>query len=92
MFFWKWLRLPGDLVYGVPYSEPLELNKYADELRERLRIVHLVVRKRFNLASDRMKTEYELKANLYGFQAGDLVQLCNLQRKKGTLHSNEKDE
>jgi hypothetical protein len=45
--------------------------------------IHELARKRIEIASDRMKARYDLKANSSGFQPGDKVWLYNPQRKKG---------
>ncbi|XP_018567628.1 uncharacterized protein LOC108908177 [Anoplophora glabripennis] len=83
IIFGKELRLPWDLVYVTPNRENREVHDYADQLRKRLLEVHDVVRERINIATDRMKTQYDLSTNSAGFQEGDRVWLYNPQRKKG---------
>ena len=77
------IRLPCDLIFGMPNKEPLSVNNYADEVSERLRNVHELVRNQITIASDRMKARYDRKASSGGFKVGDLVWLYNPQRKKG---------
>jgi len=50
---------------------------------ERLLNIYDLVRESLNLASDKMKARYDLKAHLGGFQKDDKVWLFNPQRKKG---------
>ncbi|XP_063907405.1 uncharacterized protein K02A2.6-like [Zophobas morio] len=83
VLFGKELRLPCDLVFGLPSEEPMEVRDYVDEQKEKLINVHELVRGRIKIASDRMKTGYDVKANCGGFQEGDLVWLYNPRRKKG---------
>nr|WP_253310135.1 reverse transcriptase domain-containing protein [Rickettsia endosymbiont of Ceutorhynchus assimilis] len=80
--FGRELRLPCDLMFGVPEEERREIRDYADEVRARLLGIHDFAREHIQLASDRMKTRYDLKANSVGFQEGDLVWLYNPVRKK----------
>lgn len=83
VLFGREIRLPCDLVFGSPREEGQEINDYADQLKEKLLAVHDVARGRIAIASDRMKTRYDVKANSAGFQEGDQVWLYNPLRKKG---------
>ena len=53
-------------------KEPTEVIEYVDDLKEKLLSVHETVHHKIQMASDRMKTRYDLKGNSVGFQAGDL--------------------
>ena len=44
-----------------------------DDLKEKLLNVHEMVPNKIRVASDRIKTRYDLKGNSEGFQAGGLV-------------------
>lgn len=83
VLFGRELRLPCDILFGCPDREPSNVEDYTDELREKLLDIHELVRKKMDIASDRMKTRYDLKANSTGFHQGDKVWLWNPQRKKG---------
>ena len=56
---------------------------YVDDLKEKLLSVHETVRHKIWVASDRMKTRYDLKGNSVGFHVGDLVWLYKLRKRKG---------
>jgi hypothetical protein len=77
------LRLPCDLSFGSPARVPKDVSSYVDELQEAMHSIHDLTRSHILVASDRMKTRYDLKANVAGFREGDLVWLFNRQRKKG---------
>lgn len=78
------LRLPCDLVFGSAGTSNEEgATSYVENLRESLLITHQLVRQRMNIASDRMKARYDVRANPRQFNEGDLVWLYNPQRKKG---------
>ena len=62
---------------------PQTRSNYADEVSERLRNVHELVRNQTTISSYRMKARYDRKASSGGFKVGDLVWLYNPQRKKG---------
>ena len=81
--FGRELRLPCDILFGSPSGEPKEVIDYICDLKEKLLSVHETVRHKMRVASDRMKTRYDLKDNSVAFQAGDLVQLYNPRRRKG---------
>ena len=83
VLFGRELRLPCDLAFGTPNNEEVTVTDYVDELKVKLLDVHELARERLRVASTRMKTRYDLKANSAGFQHGDKVWLWNPQRKKG---------
>ncbi|KAL1464034.1 hypothetical protein WDU94_003718 [Cyamophila willieti] len=84
VIFGREMRLPSDIKFGVPPSEPtVTMSDYAHNLRETLRKVHEQTRDNFKLSSDRMKTRYDLLANSKGFHPDDLVWFYNPKRQKG---------
>ena len=80
--FGRGLRLPCDILFGSPSEEPKEVIDYVDGLKEKLLSVQETVRHKIRMASDRMKTRYDLKDNSVGFQAGEFVWLYNPRRRK----------
>ena len=83
LLFGRELRLPCDLQFGTSNRENISTTDYVQDLRARLDEVHNNVRRRIQIASDRMKTRYDLRANTSGFQEGDLVWLYNPRRRRG---------
>ena len=83
ILFGRELRLPCDLQFGSTVESGLSTSDYVTNLRERLCKVHNDVRDKLKLASDRMKTRYDLRGTSAGFQEGDKVWLYNPQRRRG---------
>ncbi|UYV69000.1 K02A2.6-like, partial [Cordylochernes scorpioides] len=83
VMFGRELRLPCDLEFGTPGGPPVEVTSYVGELRGVLSETHKLVREKIQLASHRMKTHYDLKANHEGFKENDLVWMFNPKRKRG---------
>jgi transposase InsO family protein len=83
ILFGQELRLPCDLSFGSPARVPKDVSSYVYKLQEAMHSIHDLTRSHILVASDRMKTRYDLKANVAGFHEGDLVWLFNRQRKKG---------
>ena len=83
ILFGRELRLPCDLQFGAAPEAGQSINEYVANLRDRLHTVHNEVRANVKLATERMKTRYDLRANSAGFQAGDQVWLYNPQRRRG---------
>lgn len=81
--FGKELRLPADLMFGSPTEESSTVEDYAEQLREQLKEVHNLVRHKLQIATDRAKARYDVRANSAGFQEGDQVWLYNPRRVKG---------
>lgn len=81
--FGRELRLPCDVKFGSPETEPVTKQDYTTELRQRMINVHATVRDNIVKASDRMKTRYDRRSNSIGFKEGDLVWLYNPKRRKG---------
>ncbi|XP_033607654.1 uncharacterized protein LOC117282386 [Cryptotermes secundus] len=71
LVFGRELRLPCDLLFGVPPGKELPVTDYAADLVEHLHDIHDYARKHLKLASDRMKTRYDKLANSAGYDEGD---------------------
>jgi len=82
VLFGRELRLPCDVVFGSPKEQNTNIENYVDEWQKRLLNIHGLVREILNLASDKMKARYDLRANSGGFQQNDKLWLFNPQRKK----------
>lgn len=76
-------RLPCDLEFGIPEQEQTTVGDYAYKLRHQLQEIHEIARGRIKLASGKMKTRYDLRANSVGFQENDLVWFYNPKRRIG---------
>lgn len=83
VLFGKTATLPSEIKFGASPEEPKNVSDYVSDLRRRLMDVHDRTRKKIHIASDRMKTRYDLKATSSGFSEGDLVWLYNPMRRKG---------
>lgn len=82
--FGRELRLPADLLYGCPPNTTNDdEGQYLDRLIENLSSVHRTARENLKLATDRMKANYDLRANVKSFSPGDLVWFYNPVRRKG---------
>ena len=57
------IKLPCDLMLGIPAKEPLFVDNYADEISERLWNVHELVRNQIIKVSYRMKARYKHKGS-----------------------------
>ncbi|KAJ8911550.1 hypothetical protein NQ315_012803, partial [Exocentrus adspersus] len=73
------LRLPCDLKFGCPPGEDLAGEDYVTTLRRKMDDIHDRVRVNIQVASDRMKEAYDVRAEGGGYQAGDV----NPQRRRG---------
>ena len=81
-------RTAGEVAGPLPVTEERnkdtkKVNGYDDGLQEKLPSVNEMVRHKIRVASDRMKTRYDLKCNSEEFQAGDLIWLHNPRRRNG---------
>lgn len=73
MVFGKELRLPIDMVYGAPGSEPLPQTEYARKLAARMRLAYQQVRMNQELHVERMHQTYNSRNQ--SMNVGDLVWL-----------------
>ncbi|XP_063215566.1 retrovirus-related Pol polyprotein from transposon 412 isoform X1 [Bacillus rossius redtenbacheri] len=81
--FGQELRLPCDIKFGHPHQESTSTTDYVNRLEERMTFIHDEARRNLRIATNRMKTRYDMKANSAGYHEGDLVWLYNPQRRKG---------
>ncbi|KAJ8982074.1 hypothetical protein NQ317_015586 [Molorchus minor] len=70
-------------LFGCPPGEDVAGEDYVTTLRRRMDDIHDQVRSNIQSASDRMKETYDIGAQNYGYQSGDLVWLYNPQRRRG---------
>jgi len=74
MCFGRKLRLPIDLLCGVPPQErKVEENIYMSELRKKLTALHAKVRQQVDLRSRRVKAFYDKKARRIIFEKSHKV-------------------
>ena len=83
MLFGRELRLPCDLFFGRPPDTPSSPEEYLRDLQARFEDVHNFARERISMATERMKTRYDIKATNHEFQEGEKVWLWNPVRRKG---------
>ena len=83
LVFGRELRLPCDLMFGSPPGAEQPAVDYVEGLVDRLHDAHEMARQHIQVASDRMKTRYDRRANSQDFQQGDLVWLYRPIRTKG---------
>jgi hypothetical protein len=83
LMFGRELRLPCDLLFGVPPDKELPTTDYATDLVDHLHDIHNYARQHLKLASDRMKTRYDKLAKSAGYHEGNRVWLYRPTRTKG---------
>ena len=74
------------MVFGQPERENSEQvygSQYANELSDKIGEVHEFARSNLQVASYAMKSNYDIKSNLFEFQVGDAVWLYDPVRKVG---------
>ncbi|GFY22111.1 retrovirus-related Pol polyprotein from transposon 412 [Trichonephila clavipes] len=81
MLFGRDLRLPADLLFSRPPDAPLVPEEYVEKLQARMEEIHNLARERIDLASEKMKTQYDVRATGHDFHEGDKVWLWNPRRK-----------
>jgi hypothetical protein len=77
------LRLPCDLLFGVPPDKERPTTDCAAEIVDHLHDIQQYARRNLKLARDRMKTRYDKLANSAGYQEGDKVWLYRPTCTKG---------
>ncbi|KFM64235.1 Retrovirus-related Pol polyprotein from transposon 412, partial [Stegodyphus mimosarum] len=82
MLFGRDLRLPCVLLFGRPPDAPSLPEEYIQNLKVRFEVMHNFARERLNLATEKMKTRYDMRAAGHRFNEGDKVWLWNLIRLK----------
>ena len=58
-------------MFGSPETQSQEPKNYSSQLENQLREMNRLVRGRLKIASDKMKTRYDIRSNSVGFQEGD---------------------
>ncbi|CAK1590660.1 unnamed protein product [Parnassius mnemosyne] len=81
--FGRELRLPAELITGIPPDAPRSITDYANDLRNKMNYIYEHVRQTGQQTSEKMKTRYDRKMNNKGFDEGSLVWLHNPVRSKG---------
>ena len=77
LVFGREIGLPGDLMFGPPETQSQEPQNYSSQLENQLREMNRLIRGWLKIASDKMKTRYDIRSNSVGFQDGDQVWLYN---------------
>ncbi len=85
------LKLPCDLEFETPPEKTTPINGFVIEMTNHLSRTHKIVKNKLHLASNRMKTRYDICANSPGFSTGDHVWLYNPVRKKGCCPKLQQD-
>jgi len=75
--------LPCDLEFGAPPQPPQEVKQFTQELKDRLKQIHELVRENLEIASDQMKARYDICADDFKFEPHNKVCFYKPQRKKG---------
>jgi hypothetical protein len=83
LVFGRELRLPCNLLVGVPPDKEQPTSDYVAELMDQLYDIQNYARQNLKLASDWMKTRYDKPANSAGYQEDDRVWLYRPTRTKG---------
>ena len=83
MMLGRELALPMDLMVEGPLDEPDYDTDYAEELRERIRLIHDQAREAVGTNSRRQKKNYDRRAVGGTFRVGDFVWLLQKARKQG---------
>ncbi|KAJ8703953.1 hypothetical protein PYW07_013247 [Mythimna separata] len=81
--FGREMRLPVDIITGVPPDKTKPVTDFVSDLQDQLDEVHKRVRENSLHTSVKMKTRYDRNANAKGFEEGALVWLHNPLRRKG---------
>ena len=85
LMFGREIRLPVDLMFGVPKSEKdlTDTCDYARSLQDKIRKVHGYAREHLTIQSDRQKRKYNQRLNQKTYDRGAPVWFYNPKRKKG---------
>lgn len=84
IIFGREMRLPCDLKFGCrPGERETVGDDYVGKLRKRMDAIHTSVRQHTRISSDRMKEQYDVRAQDGGYKLEDLVWLYNPKRRRG---------
>ena len=75
LMFGRQVRMPIDMMYGTPASEPTTISEYASTLRKNLESAYATVRVKMDMKLDREKDLYDRKIHGKPIEVGDLVWL-----------------
>ena len=75
LMFGRQVRMPIDVMYGQPTSQPLSHSEYATNLRQRLETAYRHVREQMARKLDRQKDLYDQNIHGKPFKEGNLVWL-----------------
>ena len=73
-------------MFGSPETQSQEPQNYSSHLENQLREMNHLITGQLKIASDKMKTRYDIRSNTVGFQEGDQVWLFNPKRRRGRSH------
>lgn len=71
IIFGREMKLPQALLFCAAATSDWTTDHYI--LEKRMDDIHALVREKIRLASDRMKTRYDIRANASSFQQGEKV-------------------
>ncbi|KFM74899.1 hypothetical protein X975_12864, partial [Stegodyphus mimosarum] len=75
MLFGCDLRLPCDVLFGLPPDTPSSSEEYIQNLQARFEVMLNFAREQVRLAMEKMKTRYDTRATEHRFNEGDKVWL-----------------
>ncbi len=81
------LRLPSDLEFGTPLEKQIPINEFVMVMRNRQRRTYKIIRNRLHLASNQMKTRYDVRANSLGFLLEIMFGCTTQHARKDTVPS-----
>jgi hypothetical protein len=81
--FGRELRLPCDLLFGIPPDKEQPTTDLAADLVDHLHDIHHYAHQHLKLASDQMKTRYNKLANSTSYNEGNRMWLYRPIRTKG---------
>ncbi|GFX81922.1 retrovirus-related Pol polyprotein from transposon 412 [Trichonephila clavipes] len=71
MLFRRDLRLTADLLFSRTPDAPLAPEEYVEKFQARMEEIHHLARERIGLASEKMKTRYDVRTTGHDFHEGD---------------------
>ncbi|GFW39725.1 retrovirus-related Pol polyprotein from transposon 412 [Trichonephila clavipes] len=77
------LHLPADLLFSRPSDAPLAPEEYVEIFKALMGRMHHLDRDIIGMASEKIKTRYDVRATGHDFLEGDKLWLWNPERRKG---------